>query len=155
MSIAAQIFVSGRAESRIPVTVDGTLRGDVGDPLDVEVEDISSSGFRARVPVALDVGEVISIGIAGLGTRPARVVRSDGRSVGCQFFARLPGDFDARIAGAASQVVVPVQTPAYRTPAPATVAVGDDRLPMPVRVATIVGLSSLGWAAIYALIALI
>ncbi len=150
MSTASQLQTGERNGDRIPLNVDGTMRGAVGDPIDVEIEDISPTGFRARVTAPLAAGDIVSIGISGMGVRPARVVRRDGDVVGCQFFSALPAEFVARLADSSAPIVVPAPLPMLRRGAAAAAAL-PDRYPMPMRLAAIVGLSLAGWGALIAL----
>ncbi|MFS0773306.1 PilZ domain-containing protein [Sphingomonas sp. 1P08PE] len=88
MALTAQLFRADeeRASDRQPVNLDGTLRKqDDHRPLDVMIEDLSSTGFRMSCgePLALDA--TVSIGIAGLGRHTARVVRSAAPYYGCRF----------------------------------------------------------------------
>lgn len=62
-----------------------TLRGEDDTPFDVQIEDISATGFRLRLPFAAMADQEITIGVPGLGVRTADIVRSEGHIAGCVF----------------------------------------------------------------------
>ncbi len=88
MAMTAQIFSADddRAADRQRVDLDGTLRHDDDHrPVDVMIEDVSSTGFRMSCSERLPVNAVIWVGIAGLGRHQAKIVRSSGSEYGCRF----------------------------------------------------------------------
>jgi hypothetical protein len=54
-------------------------------PVDVEVLNISETGFRARCPADLQPGDTVMIGAAGLSRREASVIWADAPIFGFQF----------------------------------------------------------------------
>jgi hypothetical protein len=62
-----------------------TLRMQDGAPVDVLVEDVSASGCRLSGTPDLRPHEAILIGLAGLGSRPARIVWMQEGEAGCRF----------------------------------------------------------------------
>lgn len=75
-----------RTAPRHPVDVDGTLRDTENEPHEVVVVDLSLTGFR--IPGATDVAVFsrIGLGLTGLGSRSAKVVRRDEQGwYGCTF----------------------------------------------------------------------
>lgn len=143
MAIAAQLFVGGRGYERAEVSLDGTLRRDSWQPMNVGIEDVSISGFRARTSVKLKVGDPVSIGIAGLGVRGAYVVRTKPGILACRFSRTLPPDFLARITGPAAVTLVTVPFPSSNA-AP----IGTAKYPVRARLVIIIGLALASWGAI-------
>ncbi|BBD98569.1 PilZ domain-containing protein [Sphingobium amiense] len=74
-----------RSSERLDVSRASTLRLDDGDPLDVLLEDVAVGGCRISGVRDLAPQEAIMIGLAGVGSRPARVVWSQGGQAGCEF----------------------------------------------------------------------
>lgn len=104
MSLTAPLDPLGRADMRRPASVFGTARIADNRPVDIFVDDISSSGCHIRISVTLQLGQVIGIGIAGLGRCQATVVRHTANGFGCVFHARVhPATLHA--IGQANQVV--------------------------------------------------
>ena len=89
MSFVAKLYDDDRLAERYPVMLDGTLRNSEAEPHDVIIDDLSASGFRTGIPMGLVVGDVITLGIFGVGLRPARVLRDSDGYYGCQFFKPL------------------------------------------------------------------
>ncbi|MDP1028072.1 PilZ domain-containing protein [Sphingomonas sp. KR1UV-12] len=88
MALTAQLFRADdeRASDRQSVNLDGTLRQqDDHRPLDVMIEDLSTTGFRMSCSEPLTLDSTVTIGIAGLGRHTARVVRSAAPYYGCRF----------------------------------------------------------------------
>jgi len=81
-----------------------TLR-DVSDvPTDVVIKNLSRSGCLFQYDGVLPPGCRISLGIAGIGIREARIIRVVGTEHGCEFFAPL-NETDVSTALAGSSVV--------------------------------------------------
>ena len=74
-----------RSSERHDVSRASTLRLDGGEPLDVLLEDVAVGGCRISGVGDLAPQEVIMIGLAGVGSRAARVVWSQGGQAGCEF----------------------------------------------------------------------
>ncbi|MBJ6120480.1 PilZ domain-containing protein [Sphingomonas mollis] len=87
MSLTAKLYreQDERIADRQPVNLGATVRRDDQRPIDVQIDDLSSTGFRMQSdePIAMD--STVSIGIAGLGRHTARVVRQNGNQYGCSF----------------------------------------------------------------------
>ncbi len=107
MALTAQLFRADdeRASDRQPVNLDGTLRQkDDHRPVDVMIEDLSSTGFRMSCSEKLSLDSTVSVGIAGLGRHTARVVRSANPYYGCRFVT--PVDLSALDTSAPPQTIV-------------------------------------------------
>lgn len=89
MSFVAKLYDDDRLAERYPVILDGTLRNPQAEPQDVIIDDLSAGGFRTSVAMSLVVGDVITLGIFGVGLRLARVMRESEGSYGCQFITPL------------------------------------------------------------------
>ncbi|UZK67743.1 PilZ domain-containing protein [Sphingomonas sp. M1-B02] len=149
MGIAAQLFIDARSGERTEVALDGTLRSSDGIPIDIEIDEISLSGFRTSTPLALRVGDSISVGISGLGMRRATVVRQRGDSFGCRFTPSLPSNFldgiTASSGAGAMSTIFPERLGSNHTADQA-----DARFPFRTRMIIIVGASLLLWSALLA-----
>ncbi|WP_230482066.1 PilZ domain-containing protein [Sphingomonas sp. Leaf21] len=89
MAITAQMISDDRGSERYAVDLDATLRDRVAQPYDVVIEDLSATGFRLSGGPALTTGAVASIGFAGIGVHPVRVIRQEGMTYGCEFVTPL------------------------------------------------------------------
>lgn len=148
MALAAQLICGARA-ARFPVELDATLRDATAQPIAVEIEDISITGFLMRTKTALRVGDEVTIGIAGLGMRHAVVTRQQDERYGC-LFARpvLQREIDLLQLG-------PLETVTRFEPAQsyASDAIPQDhRYSVRTRLLVIVGLTSACWAVIGAVV---
>jgi len=85
MALAAKLYRDERVADRQAVSLDATLRKPDRRPVDILIEDLSTTGFRFSTPEALELGSAVSIGISGLGRRDARVVREASGQYGCEF----------------------------------------------------------------------
>jgi hypothetical protein len=74
-----------RTSERLDVSRASTLRIDDGEALDVLLEDVAVGGCRISGVRDLAPQEAIMIGLAGVGSRSARVVWSQGGQAGCEF----------------------------------------------------------------------
>ncbi|QGP77687.1 PilZ domain-containing protein [Sphingobium sp. CAP-1] len=84
-----------RAARRQQLQRVSTLRADDGAPVDVLLEDVSMSGCRISGAVDLTPGEAIWIGLAGVGTRAARIIWAESGRAGCHFIDPLSAaEFD-------------------------------------------------------------
>lgn len=100
MALAAQFVRNDRRADRETLDVAGTLRPIPTMPIDVVVEDLSTTGFRMRTRTALKLAEKITIGIPGIGQRAAYVVRRTADGFGCEFTEAV----DVRLVGKAASV---------------------------------------------------
>ncbi|CCW20088.1 hypothetical protein EBBID32_44590 [Sphingobium indicum BiD32] len=72
-----------------------TLRDDDDTPFDVQIEDISLTGFRMQLPFEILPDQALTIGVPGVGIRPVRIVRVEGATAGCIFVQPLnPAELD-------------------------------------------------------------
>lgn len=116
MSFVAKLYEDDRSAERYSVLLDGTLRNPQAEPQDVVIDDLSATGFRTATACGLAVGDVITLGIFGVGLRTARVQRADEGHYGCQFVVPLTAE---EIASALAGLAPPDPV---RFPAPALVA---------------------------------
>lgn len=153
MALAASVYrAEGSRESRVTTALGSTVRNERREPIDATILDVSTSGFRVRVGADLSVGDEITLGLAGLGMVPARVVRQSGQDYGCEF--RTPVSSQALAAALTADTLLEGRFAPLPLP-------GDEpaieRWPAPVRLSIIIGSTVLLWAALiggaYALIA--
>lgn len=83
--IAAKLYRSDRASDRVSLGRESTMRDEHGAPVDIVIEDVSESGCRIRLGEPPASGEVIRIGIAGIGVKMATVIWHDAAVAGCAF----------------------------------------------------------------------
>lgn len=74
-----------RQATRREAKAASTLRSDGSRAIDVTVLDLSETGVRIMASVPLDIGQQISIGLAGVGARHACVAWAGGGEYGCAF----------------------------------------------------------------------
>lgn len=115
MGLAAVIQLDERLGERRDVAIPGTIRKSAA-PIDVEIENLSISGFRATLDAELQLDDVVSIGAAWMGCREARVVWAEHPSYGFSFENLLT---EAEVASAQSldNVETIGQTTARTSPA--------------------------------------
>ena len=91
MAFGRKVKPAGYARSgeRLAVTIPATARLPAGERLPIMIEDLSLSGFRAAIPLALQAGMLLRIGLPTGRSPHAIVVRTEGDRVGCQFLAPL------------------------------------------------------------------
>jgi hypothetical protein len=77
--------VNARAAERRPAAAPSTMRADGVAPVDVVVLDISRSGVRIMTDATLEVGQEITIGLAGAGVTRAYVTWGRNGEYGCAF----------------------------------------------------------------------
>lgn len=157
MGIAARLYQDGRWTDRHQVEIEATLRDSAWSPLDVVIEDVSPGGFRVVAGADLAIGDKIALGVAGLGTREARVVWGDQGIYGCEFLIPLSSE-DLRTAVSAP-AASPIAFPKTPLPTPRSTmseesaegALKDDRLPIRTRVAAIIVSAFLAWVFVFAI----
>lgn len=81
-----------RRASRRAARAPSTLRVDGVGPIDVMVHDISETGIRFATPTRLQVGDEVSIGLAGFGSTRARVAWARDDTFGCTFAAPIDAE---------------------------------------------------------------
>ncbi|RYF02911.1 MAG: pilus assembly protein PilZ [Oxalobacteraceae bacterium] len=89
MMMAATLSNAGRATHRIPTARPATLRDAQRQPIDILIENLSADGFGMSTTTSLSRGERVSLQLAGIDPREARVVRRLGLSYGCEFLVPL------------------------------------------------------------------
>ena len=84
MALLATLYDPRRSDERQTADVGATIRVD-GSPVDALIVNLSASGCLFVCSKPLEVGDTMSIGIAGVGRRPARIVRALGSRFGAEF----------------------------------------------------------------------
>lgn len=146
---SATIFVDpagARAADRVALDRPATVRD--GDQLayDAVVRDISATGCLVECDAPVDVGALLSVGLAGIGRMPAHVVRVGDRLLGCAFDRPLAAD-ELVIAGRIETVVrAPLPWDGQRQPIETEVAA--PRWPPAARLALMLAGAATGWTAI-------
>ncbi len=146
MAVTARLYQDDRKENRQSVKLDGTLRDPDDTPFDVTIHNLSMGGFRVPAVTMLAPQGLVSLGLAGVGMRQARVVRVTDGHYGCEFLAPL-SQTELRLAIDAASAP-PARLPVY---APTGTDTPDDiagQLTSPVRMAVIIALGLLGWIPI-------
>lgn len=143
MGIVAQLYRDARWAARRKVEIEATLRDPDWSPADAVVEDLSASGFRVVVAADLAEGAEVSLGIAGIGLRHARVVRRTEDGYGCEFLIPLTE----------AQVQAALQArPADPVALPPAADTGERRYPIRVRLAIVAAGAMLSWALLIMLV---
>jgi PilZ domain len=147
MGIAARLYQDGRWTERHRVELEATLRDSDWAPVDVSIDDLSNGGFRVSAGIGLVVGESIALGIAGVGTRPARVVWGANGAYGCEFAVPLT-DAELRTAFAAP-LAQPIAFPKSPPPLPSLPGLSsehmDEKLSVRTRVVVIAVGAVIAW----------
>lgn len=155
MAIAAQLFVGGRRYERAAVDLDGTLRDTAWQPIDVEVVDLSVSGFRARLPVPMAIGDQVSIGIAGLGVNKAQVVRAEPGSVACRFARDLPANYLQNLRVPEPEQIVPAANLIAANERALSAIASPAHFAPRTRLLILIALATAGWAAVGTTVAIL
>lgn len=143
MAIIAQLYRDARWAARRKVEIEATLRDPDWSPADAVVEDLSASGFRVTIAAEFPEGAEVSLGIAGIGLRHARIVRRTENGYGCEFLIPLT---EAQVRRAIeSRPADPVALPAAR-------AIEDTRYPLRTRLAIIAAGTLLSWGVLILLV---
>lgn len=87
--VVAALYREVRAGECYRTAIPGTVRYPERRPIDVVVEDLSWSGFRVVLGGGLEAGDIVSLGLPGVGPCPAVVVRPTRDGYGCRFLAPL------------------------------------------------------------------
>lgn len=87
MALTAQLYreQDERIADRQAVNLGATVRQEDQRPIDVSIDDLSTTGFRMQSFETMAIDSTVSVGIAGLGRHTARIVRQDGNYYGCRF----------------------------------------------------------------------
>lgn len=96
MAGAGRVKNEARVAERRPAMAASTMRADGAMPVDVMVIDISATGVRISTTYPLDVGQEISIGLAGAGSTRAFVAWKRDNEYGCRFERPLEPEGEAR-----------------------------------------------------------
>jgi Co/Zn/Cd efflux system component len=104
MATVNEHWKEARGAPRRTIDSASTVRTDGSGPIDVLVRDLSETGVRIRTPAVLEIGQEISIGLAGAGLTRAFVVWRGGDHYGCVFDEPI-GAADAARAFSASPVI--------------------------------------------------
>ena len=110
--------VEERAAERRPAMAPSTLRARDRQAADVTVVDLSQTGIRIAAEAGLEVGEEISIGLAGVGARRAYVAWAREGQYGCAFEKPLAPTEVAHAFTSASVVRLGHVAEAAEAPAP-------------------------------------
>ena len=103
MSVTAEPDTSIERAARVRIGRAGTVRDRDRFVVDVSVEDLSTTGCMFRGEFAMELGALLTIGIAGIGMHVARVSRLVDGGAGCAFLIPLSAE-DVEIATAAQTV---------------------------------------------------
>lgn len=111
MSLAAKLrptlpdtAADARGAERTRMRLDAGARQGDGAFDDIQVHDLSATGFRAEMPLALKPGTEVEVDLPGIGVRAARVMWAGPPYAGCAFAESLDAD-SLRVATANSPVV--------------------------------------------------
>lgn len=148
--IRALLWDSRRSSERHNVERLSTVRNE-GIPSDVAIDNLSLTGFHLSGISALMEGDVINIGLAGVGIREARVVWTGEDAAGCSFSIPITtAEFEQTIS--ANTVIPAVFGP--EAPAPAEtvdMAHADQIQPARNNPARFLVALFIGWACVVAL----
>ena len=96
--IHAQIWSTNRSSIRHKVERWSTLRASDGKPQDVTIDDLSLTGFRMSGADDMNQGDLIMVGLAGVGAREASVAWVGDGTAGCSFSSPItPLQFEMTI----------------------------------------------------------
>ena len=87
--------MNARTAERRATDAPSTMRADNGAPVDVIVLDISRSGVRIVTDALLEIGQEITIGLAGAGVTRAFVSWSRNGEYGCAFEREMAPEDEA------------------------------------------------------------
>ena len=87
--------MNARAAERRATDAPSTMRADGCTPVDVIVLDISRSGVRIMTDAALEIGQEITIGLAGAGVTRAFVTWARDGEYGCAFERPIAAEDEA------------------------------------------------------------
>ena len=152
MALAAKIHRSERGYERRPIDIASTLRDRDWTAIDVVIEDVSQTGFRIQQGPELALNEPITLGLPGMGTRAASVVRKTSGGYGCEFHNALGvAELAAVLAGMSS---VPIPFPKIRPEAFAAPAMSPSLISYPrkVRMLGALALAAASWGVLVLLV---
>ena len=151
MALHAKLQEDARAADRHDLGADATLRAVDDSPLDILIANLSATGCLFVCSERLEVDGAVTIGIAGLGRLPARIVRAEGQRYGANF-DRLLDAAELNAALALSDDTV-IQFPIGLLNVP---IVNNDlppiaKLPLRTRAAVLAALTLGTWSAVLAI----
>ena len=89
MALTATLYteqaIERRDGERRPVGADSTLRSADAQPHAILLNDLSLHGCRIDATVPLVCGDMVSIGLTGVGRRNATIIRAKDGRYGCRF----------------------------------------------------------------------
>lgn len=153
MALIGQLYSHGRSAERHDLAADATVRGADRVPVDVLVVDLSQTGCLFVSAEPLQIESVVTIGIAGVGLREARIVRNQDVRFGCTFLMPLTtAELAAGLTESETVALFPFQHPPapVQPPLPAVA-----KLPRPLRVAAFSGLVAISWVLVAVLVKLV
>lgn len=154
MYVEAKVYRTRRAGERFDTEARSTLRSGASAPIDVVVDQVSRSGCHIVTAETVDVGEIITLGIAGLGRVEALVVRRTPSGYGCAFISHVPESL-LREVGVESPVLA-IGAEAGRSVYDPEIEPPDiEKYPVRTRFLVIVGFCVLSWICIISFIAMI
>lgn len=153
MALIGQLYGDGRSAERHDLGADATLRGADRVPVDVLVVDLSQTGCLFVTSEPLGTDAIVTIGIAGVGLREARIVRNQDVRFGCTFLTPLThAELTAGLAESETVAFFPFQqTPATEQETMPLVA----KLPRPIRLVAFSGLVVASWVFVAVLVRLL
>ena len=146
MAMLAHLY-DGRAAERHALDADATLRGEDQLPIDILIADLSATGCLFVCAEELAPDAEITIGIAGIGRRQARIVRALGQRYGCEFAVALT-EAEAATARTASGGTI-VDFPVWSHPSTEAEDLPSvAELSGRVRLAVLAGTTGAAWATV-------
>jgi hypothetical protein len=152
MSLVARLDVS-RAD-RFAIDRVGTLRDHAKVPMDVVIDNLSNTGCLFALDRELLLGELVSLGLPGIGVHQARISRAEHPNYACAFLTRV-SDQNISAARSAETLVASRFPHAPASVAPIMVQPLDEQLtgrelPLSARIAIIAGFGAALWSVIIA-----
>ena len=141
----ASLHDDSRSAERHSTGADATLRIAEQYPVDVLIANLSTTGCLFLCQSPIEVEAVVSIGIAGLGRLPARIVRAEGTRYGAEFIVPLTAATISTALAGPSDSVIPFPLWAPTMIVSTDDAPASDKLPMATRVAIVSGLALVSW----------
>lgn len=87
--VIEKLPTTGRGAERTPVRANARFREPGFNPFDVELFDLSSTGFRMITFARPQIGKHIWVNLPGLQPLEAIVRRGEGNNYGCEFVSPL------------------------------------------------------------------
>ena len=95
----ARQTIDPRTGERLAVQIPATARLPDGAPVPILIRDLSISGFRAEIPLKLQPGTLLRIGLPTGRSPHALVVRAVDDGFGCAFIGALDAEEHALLTG--------------------------------------------------------